>query len=122
MTFRDVLDKWDATECLRIDGQESKINELSQLRSSISDAFERVKAIQLDVDQLYYMLLQQNVQNAKIIYQKRLESLRIRATNLINMLGKIKMAGKQMNGNETDTETDFIEALAQEMPQVEMEM
>lgn len=51
-----------------------------------------------------------------------MKQLRDRAVTVSELFAKIKKAGEEMNGNQTDDEIDFIEALAEEMPAVEREM
>lgn len=75
-----------------------------------------------DIDDLNEKLLKQNLKNAVSIYEQRMKQLRDRAVAVNELFAKIKKAGEDLNGNHTDDEIDFIEALAEEMPTVDREM
>jgi ribosomal protein S7 len=84
--------------------------------------FDQLKAVQGDVDDLNAMLLAHNLKSAMGLYEARIKQLRERALAIKDLFAKIKKAGTDMDGNHTEDEIDFVEALAEEMPTVDEEM
>lgn len=82
----------------------------------------RVHKLQAEANDLNAALVQQNMDNALGLFEKRADKLRQRAVSVKAIFKKIKKAGEDMDGNHTGDENDFVEALQEEMPAVESEM
>jgi hypothetical protein len=121
-TIRLRFQEWTAVETLIIERQEEKVAELSKLRSGLDQALEQIKSTLADIDDLNAKLLAQNLKNAMGIIVQRVKQLKDRAITVQELFAKIKKAGEDMDGNHTDDEVDFVEALKEEMPTVEKEL
>jgi hypothetical protein len=113
---------WTLEECLIIYTQEIKIREITKFRLEIEEIMEQLRQAIADVEDLNSALLAQNLHNAIGLYEAKLKELRRRAVDIKDLFSKIKKAGTDMDGNHTDDEIDFVEALAEEMPTVDKEM
>lgn len=121
-TLRNKFETWTQVECMNIDRQEVKIREIGHFRDTLEEEFANLRGTQLEVDELNGLLLAQNLKSAIGLYEARIKKLRERALDVKDLFSKIKKAGKDMDGNHTDDEIDFVEALAEEMPTVDQEM
>ena len=61
------------------------------------------------------------MQNAIGLFENKTKKLLERALATKELFGNIKKAGKDMDGNQSDDEMDFVEALEEEMPTVDKE-
>lgn len=95
---------------------------VSKFRETIDALKARLHKLQDKANALNAALVQQNMDNALGLFEKRADKLRQRALAVRDIFRKIKKAGEDMDGNHTDDENDFVEALQEEMPAVEEEM
>lgn len=113
------LEIWTIQDCLDIETQEKKVAMLSAFRDRIAEQVELLKSTSGDVNDLNALLFRQNMANALNLFVKKTAKLRERALAVEELFKKIKKAGQDMDGNHTDDEIDFVEALAEEMPTVD---
>jgi len=116
------LESWPLPDCLVIEKQQKMVELVSKFRDTIDGLKAKLHKLQAKANDLNAALVQQNMDNALGLFEKRADKLRQRALAVRDIFKKIKKAGEDMDGNHTDDENDFVEALQEEMPAVETEM
>lgn len=95
------------------------IAEIREFKKKLKGKDSIINDIKKKTEDLNSLLIGQDMKNALNLIGKKFKKMRKRLEDALEELNKVDKAGKEMDGNCSNTEEDeFINALKEEMPEV----